>query len=894
MPALDAFKQIPPYATELFGVYQPLLGWRSRQTQQRVATEQAGALRKLVYRLEMAAVRAAPTGANGANGADGTATALWVGSALAAHLHAKAQAISAKRGANPTPADWRRLTAAASLGRTVNGLARTQLLRTRLSAIGTTAQGITIFPRGTLTAAEVRAVGARPIAGTANLAAAAADSRPLNLARENAVAQVATWLAKNSPEVLERTLLRPGLKLPRPTPFIDPLADFDSESVDAMLSPVGLVNVYRQYFFEFDSFLGAPVGHVWVSPGGSVELVEISMRRITSERTTDILSETTTRSERETIQQDELSNAVKEDNQRDVKLGVSSSVRVDFGIVQSEASATFGLDTSRRLSVETVHKRMRQQSERLSSEVRKSFRTTFRASTETTDSSSRRYVLANTTDKLVNYELRRKMRRVGVQVQHIATQLCWQVFVADPGDALRLSRLVHEARTEGEDSSVPPPEAPAQMQPKQTELPVEIPFKALNDHDNRDDLYKFGYEDGDRSGDRIQHRWDFEAPPPDVGYILKYVALGSIEKIDPEEDLPGPVAARYERTGDKTFRITLESVNFNDQPAIRFLLNLQWDPPDQAATQVAYEEKLKDYTNKLQDEGRARALRAIRERIEMESNVPQRPAADLRAEERSVIYRNLIAQLMGTGGAAAPYVTSELIRSLFDVDRMLYFVGEDWWRPRPHDVSWSADDPSAPAANVPAPTNVFGVMARASSSASASGVMALGSTAAASGMASRRPTYPITEDSHPAPLGASLGWLLQLDGDDHRNAFLNAPWVKTVLPIREGREVAALNWLIKSHVEGSDGFDDANGDPVMYSGTEPDLEGKTLRSALFTMARKLAQRNRSLANSLKTETVYETGFNPLAPAFQSDAAAYAVFDQWTEILPTDQVVAREY
>ena len=53
-------------------------------------------------------------------------------------------------------------------------------------------------------------------------------------------------------------------------------------------------------------------------------------------------------------------------------------------------------------------------------------------------------------------------------------------------------------------------------------------------------------------------------------------------------------------------------------------------------------------------------------------------------------------------------------------------------------------------------------------------------------------------------MGSSLGWLLQLDGDNLRNAFLNAPWVKAVVPIRPGRERAAFNWLQRVGVEGSE------------------------------------------------------------------------------------------
>ena len=39
-----------------------------------------------------------------------------------------------------------------------------------------------------------------------------------------------------------------------------------------------------------------------------------------------------------------------------------------------------------------------------------------------------------------------------------------------------------------------------------------------------------------------------------------------------------------------------------------------------------------------------------------------------------------------------------------------------------------------------------------------------------------------------------------------RNAFLNAPWVKAVIPIRPGKEEAAINWL--KGVEGMNGITD--------------------------------------------------------------------------------------
>ena len=41
---------------------------------------------------------------------------------------------------------------------------------------------------------------------------------------------------------------------------------------------------------------------------------------------------------------------------------------------------------------------------------------------------------------------------------------------------------------------------------------------------------------------------------------------------------------------------------------------------------------------------------------------------------------------------------------------------------------------------------------------------------------------------------------------------------------------------------------------------------------------------------MASEKVFETGFDPLAGGFRP-AEPYEVFDQWIEILPTDQVAA---
>jgi hypothetical protein len=43
MDEVDRFKGTLPYASELFGIYQPLLGWKSKQTSERFERQVAPA-----------------------------------------------------------------------------------------------------------------------------------------------------------------------------------------------------------------------------------------------------------------------------------------------------------------------------------------------------------------------------------------------------------------------------------------------------------------------------------------------------------------------------------------------------------------------------------------------------------------------------------------------------------------------------------------------------------------------------------------------------------------------------------------------------------------------------------------------------------------------------------
>ena len=196
------------------------------------------------------------------------------------------------------------------------------------------------------------------------------------------------------------------------------------------LSPISVVHLFRQYFFELDTFLGTPEGHVWLSPGSSVELIEVHTRRTTVEKTLETTLDILTRTETTTASRRRSPRRSRRRTSRTSSSAPASPPRTPRSR-RRRASTTPTRSSKAR---ETTHKRMRQQTEKLSSEIRKNFKSTFK----TVDGGHRHRRARSTSWRtppttLVNYELRRKMRQVGVQVQDIGTYLCWQTYVDDPG-----------------------------------------------------------------------------------------------------------------------------------------------------------------------------------------------------------------------------------------------------------------------------------------------------------------------------------------------------------------------------------------------------------------------------------------------------------------------------
>jgi hypothetical protein len=873
--SLEKFKYTMPYSSELFGVYQPILGWRSKRTVSRInagLAEQEQSLFRLVSRLIYPQYNPdflwVKTGT-----VVNPASPLYnpvINSLLAdaVYLEIKGQDLT-----KFTPAQWGAV-----------------LSREQLDAAMASQEFLTALRQKSVHILQ-------------------------SFRRESIVAGVLNQL-------YERRLYSQLISLFSPPPdpfdaaaylalnqFSDPLENFDPKTDLAKvgLSPVGLIHLFRQYFFEFDSFLGPPVQHVWLSPGGTVELVEVSTRKTTVERSVEQAVETTLKSETSTTDQDEISEAVKQDNEANSKFGasVSANERWVFGDANETASVEFG--NTQKQSREETHKHMRQQTAKLSSEIKTNFKSVFKTVTEVTDMTSKRYVLQNTTQVLVNYEMRRKMRRVGVQVQDMGTQLCWQAYVDLPGKDLGVAKLVHLAA---------PPDF-SSMGPVH-----EIPKP---DGYSEDLTGSFNLPPGEHTYTGWNQRMCDLQPTPKNGFECYLVGplrftSGSVAvevlhnrptKDPARTDDRDPPAYPPKKNPGAIYWLTLYLRGGHSQQGgelMQFTIPMQYRPMQNTLDHIdemnaaAGSEKNAQLVEKNQA-ARTAYITAARDRIKAASNIQPRPYTELREEERIVVYRELLRRLMDVGvdlslDPRVLHKVSELLRAMFDIDKMLYFVAPEWWRPRTHAGGQSLapelnpDSPVSPDAAFD--VSQINVRVRRRPEGLDDHVVGWGGIDD-----SNRDNYYMTEDSAPARLGSSLGWLLQLDGDNLRNAFLNAPWVKTVIPILPGKELDALNWLTHADIEGNDGLDDVytssnSGERVTILSelqhypwedhNEHDLavryadmapEALTVRDALRYLAIKVKVKhlqgqekviedldNGVTLNYLPTDSVYEHGFDP--------------------------------
>ena len=263
---LTSYKGVLPSASEMFGIYQPLLGWKSMRMQHRIDHGVRSRLGEVLGRLT-GSIQPNYTARFAA--ADCTLSVEGIGAGTFTAVPSFAGVIATQIASELPPRDqykpevWSKFASAKFLDTVLKE-------RVAPAAVDRYRQ-----------LCSIRAAN-RAYQGGAH---AEVVVRAL-LDRESRTAGLLQSLAKNGHfGVLEQMFYGQEDKkkamwdllahIEDPFTTIDPSHDLSRVG----LSPVGIAHLFREYFFELDTFLGTPVGHVWLAPGATVELIEIQTRR---------------------------------------------------------------------------------------------------------------------------------------------------------------------------------------------------------------------------------------------------------------------------------------------------------------------------------------------------------------------------------------------------------------------------------------------------------------------------------------------------------------------------------------------------------------------------------------------------------------------------------------
>jgi hypothetical protein len=517
------------------------------------------------------------------------------------------------------------------------------------------------------------------------------------------------------------------------------------------LSPIGIAHYYRQLYFHKEEGVGPLEEAFTIAPNETLEVTYESVRRQVFEELIEEGSELVSESAVETRNLDEISDKASSMVQRDTSASMSANASGSIGVYSGGASATASFSVSAQTGREQTTRRLKEVTNRASERLTKSFSVKTRNLEEITTTNLTRRVIENKNPTPVSYGLRRVLRKVNVKVQELGPRLVWQLYLRNPGTGLARSRFVHFREAE----PIAVPDVPPGVRPRP---------KGGTDTGTANAHLELIVGSGFFAKLKIATSADRKITGVTVDSVTDLEGGGKDDDAPSPRNEPPRNASWDPATNTYTADVAIAK---GDSDAVAITYTYSYDPSNEAMAEWDAERAaaIAAITEELLSQQFEREKAIITER----SKIRPRPANELRREERYEAMNRLVSSLFGRGDDPSEPTPLEIeyFHKYFDIDGMFVYMHPSWWRPR-----FTASSDGFP-----------------------------------------RPAYEITADSDPAPLGSSLGWIIQIDGDNRRNEFLNSPWYRICLPIHPGREREAIAWLAK-HVEGDRGYDPTR-EPLM-------------------------------------------------------------------------------
>ena len=476
-----------------------------------------------------------------------------------------------------------------------------------------------------------------------------------------------------------------------------------------------------------------------LAPNEKFEVVLSETRSSTWEETVEKENEVTRDESVETHDENELTDRVANMLSKTATRTLSASGSTNWitGSASGNASETVADSSSR--AVETTTRRLQEITKKQAEQIKQKVKITTRLVETQATSSTTRHVIENKSNSPVNYGLRRLYYDVNVKLQDLGPVLVWQTIVHNPGQRLAMPVLVDDPRKQDL------PELPVVRHGVFTGQDTRDPAK-----DDYARTFLFSLDKTIPPCFTEKQKVKFQQNSADVLKLhLNKIRVFSLRGTtgQKKEELRFEIAAV---SIDNAFRLSIAGRVFDRSD--HFIM---------AEIELAFEvvptqEELKEAEETIAAAKSAAAIKYIEMRYR---GLAQLERDKLEYEERKILLGMALAQLVVPSSSQFPDLEAALAQiwenldRVFDWSQMFYRQDVLEWREMKRIAALTAGTPKQ---------------------------------------------YEIHSlQKHAAPLGSSLNWDTQLDGDDKRNAFLNAPWIKVCIPVKEGSEETALQ-LLKS------------------------------------------------------------------------------------------------
>ncbi len=553
------------------------------------------------------------------------------------------------------------------------------------------------------------------------------------------------------------------------------------------VSCLGMMHRYRQHYF-YGPLLRGKCNEI--RSIGPYEVLEIITESTRSKAVEEILTsevEVTQTSEITTKDSIDLSERVANTVARSSTTNISASGSYNAIAWNASGSASTSVTSSTNSSTENITKRLSEITKKQAETIRKKTTVSTRITNTSTDRTTRRHAIENKTADPLVLGLYSVGHKIETQVQTLRSSLVWQSRIDNPGKLLARSQaldlLVVPAKvgfkrstrnvkitTSNRSKQWSVPLADQIIKTFEAEIPADSALRATEHYRVARRLIDFFVADSttlelDSPSNTYENGKDITTPisvklkPVKAKYASHILTTpraggssgwtsddsGSVRIAKPGSELPmstgceckvTTVAYQPNTEYDNTFTLNFE-LNF----AVPIVLSLgdEFKPGD-PFLEKAKKEKAQNY---------------LQEQL---SRDLKRDRADLFFEERKVILANKIAKLYeGIPGFTSESSALQLlylrIRETFDLDQLFYDVNTFEYKAG---FTIAKDDYKE--------HSVYNIHSK-------------------------------MENAKNVPVGSSLNWEIQIDGDFKRNMFLNAPFAWVCLPVKAGKETEAQKLL---------------------------------------------------------------------------------------------------